>query len=493
LATDDIERLLNAGIQAAKAGNKAEARRLLEQVLDKDDNNEAAWMWYASVAETPRKRQICLETVLEINPNNQQARQALEKLAPLSSTGSPGSQPRPEPVSAMRAGPPPAGARRPPGQADPRRRRRQMSSTMFAGGIVLAAVLIIVGVLVIPAVLTVPTPTPQSPVAAAATQRAAPTRAGTPLPTLKPDATLVTVVPTEMATFTVEPTATTPPTAAPTPTLQLDSYVLGFIGEGRNRKLPGIYTINGDGTGEKLLIDNTVPEPSLAWSYRDQIAYIVLEDGKEQVAVASSDGSNPKVITQFKGMHVSSLAWSLDGSKLACVSDTEGNGDIFIVYTDGSEPTKVTDTKFDERDPAWSPDGSTLVYAYDPAGKQVFQLFVVDLKTGKTTQITTSAGSNYSPAWSPDGKQIAFVSTRDRFPNVYVMDVTDRSPRLLTFGAGTSASRDPDWSPDGDYIVFSSNRGSGVFNLFIMTPDGKEVRQITDLKDNSYGARFRPD
>jgi Tol biopolymer transport system component len=70
--------------------------------------------------------------------------------------------------------------------------------------------------------------------------------------------------------------------------------------------------------------------------------------------------------------------------------------------------------------------------------------------------------------------------------------VTDRSPRLLTLGAGTSTSRDPDWSADGKYIVFASNRGAGVFNLFVMTPDGKNVRQITDLKDNSYGARFRP-
>ncbi len=492
MATDDIERLLNAGIQAAKAGNKAEARRLLEQVLDKDDNNEAAWMWYASVAETPRKRQICLETVLEINPNNQQARQALEKLAPLSSTGSPGSQPRSEPVSATRAAPP-AAARRPPGKGDPRRRRRRISPTMFAGGLVLAVALIIVGVLVIPAVLTVPTPTPQSPVSAAATQRVVATKVGTPLPTLKPDATLVTVVPTAMATFTVEPTATTPPTTAPTPTLQLDGYLLGFVGEGRNRKLPGIYSINADGTGEKLLIDSAVPVPSPAWSSKGQIAYIAVEEGKEQIAVASGDGSNPKIVSKFKGTHVSSLAWSPDGSKLACVADVEGNADVFVVNTDGSEPTEVTDTQFDERDPAWSPDGTKLVYAYDPTGKKAFQLFVADLATNKSTQITTSAGSNYSPVWSPDGRQIAFVSTRDRFPNIYVMDVTDRSPRLLTFGAGTSTSSDPDWSADGKYIVFSSNRGAGVFNLFIMTPDGKNVRQITDLKDNSYGARFRPD
>jgi Tol biopolymer transport system component len=499
LATDDIEKLLNAGIQAAKAGNKADARRLLEQVLDKDDNNEAAWMWYASVAETPRKRQICLETVLEINPNNQQARQALERLGPLSTTGAPGSQPKPEPVSTLRAEPPPAqhrpsrpaAARRPPGQADPRRRRR-ISPAMFAGGIILAIVLMVVGVLVIPAMFAPPTPTPQIAGRGVATKRGTVAAVGTALPTLTPNAPLVTVVPTEMATFTPEPTSTTPPTTAPTPTLQLDGYVLGFVGEGRGRKQPGIYTINADGTGEKLLIDSVVPAPALAWSSKGQIAYLTVEEGKDQVAVASSDGSKPKTLTQFGGTHVYSPAWSPDGSKLACVSDDVGTTEIYVVSADGSGSTRVTDNKVDDRDPAWSPDGTKLVYASDPTGKKVFQLFVADLKTGKSTQITASAGSNYSPVWSPDGKQIAFVSTRDRFPNIYVMDVTDRSPRLLTVGAGSSTSRDPDWSADGKYIVFASNRGTGVFNLFVMTPDGKNIKQVTDLKDNSYGARFRP-
>src|SRR5258708_16142780 len=82
LATDDITNLLNAGIQAAKNKRRAEARRLLEQVLEADDSNETAWMWFATVVDTPREKRICLENVLDINPNNQRAREALEKLGP---------------------------------------------------------------------------------------------------------------------------------------------------------------------------------------------------------------------------------------------------------------------------------------------------------------------------------------------------------------------------------------------------------------------------
>src|SRR5215475_12638091 len=102
MATDDINSLLNAGIQAARAGNKAQARKYLEQVLEKEDNNEAAWMWLASVVDTPRERRICLENVLEINPNNVRAREALAALGPARTAAA-----EPAPRTAPQAGPTP--------------------------------------------------------------------------------------------------------------------------------------------------------------------------------------------------------------------------------------------------------------------------------------------------------------------------------------------------------------------------------------------------
>src|SRR5258708_33254007 len=100
LATDDITNLLNAGIQAAKNKRRAEARRLLEQVLEADDANETAWMWFATVVDSPREKRICLENVLDINPNNQRAREALEKLGPATEEEAPS---RTEAVAGLKA------------------------------------------------------------------------------------------------------------------------------------------------------------------------------------------------------------------------------------------------------------------------------------------------------------------------------------------------------------------------------------------------------
>lgn len=77
---EDLQALLQTGIEAAQTGRPAVARALLERVIARDPNHEQAWLWKATVAETPEERRACLRRVLVINPENLQAGQALEQL-----------------------------------------------------------------------------------------------------------------------------------------------------------------------------------------------------------------------------------------------------------------------------------------------------------------------------------------------------------------------------------------------------------------------------
>jgi twitching motility two-component system response regulator PilG len=70
--------LLREGIAAAKAGDKAQTRRLLREVTVLDPNNETAWLWLAGVAESPQEALDCLRRVLEINPGNDSARDGIK-------------------------------------------------------------------------------------------------------------------------------------------------------------------------------------------------------------------------------------------------------------------------------------------------------------------------------------------------------------------------------------------------------------------------------
>jgi Tol biopolymer transport system component len=88
------------------------------------------------------------------------------------------------------------------------------------------------------------------------------------------------------------------------------------------------------------------------------------------------------------------------------------------------------------------------------------------------------AKNDTDPAWSPERCRIAFTSfTKEGDNDIYIMTADGKSVRQLT----TDPARDmfPDWSPDGKQIVFVSYRNAGIRNLFLMDVDGSHQRQLT--------------
>lgn len=80
MASPNREELLGMAIQSARQGNKQGARVMLRQVLDEDPKNERAMLWMAKTANSQTERQQWLEHVLEVNPDNATARQALDQM-----------------------------------------------------------------------------------------------------------------------------------------------------------------------------------------------------------------------------------------------------------------------------------------------------------------------------------------------------------------------------------------------------------------------------
>jgi len=72
--------LLQRGIEAARAKRNDEARELLMQAVQLDEQNEQAWLWLSGVVESFDDRRVCLENVLAINPTNQRAQAGLRWL-----------------------------------------------------------------------------------------------------------------------------------------------------------------------------------------------------------------------------------------------------------------------------------------------------------------------------------------------------------------------------------------------------------------------------
>ncbi len=76
---EEIERLLQAAIEAAKGKQPGEARTLLRRVLTADPDNATAWLWMSGVIDDPLKREDCLRKVLDLESDHAVARRGLAR------------------------------------------------------------------------------------------------------------------------------------------------------------------------------------------------------------------------------------------------------------------------------------------------------------------------------------------------------------------------------------------------------------------------------
>jgi hypothetical protein len=78
--SDDIARMLYEGAVAVREGRHADAQGLLLQVIERDEQNELAWLWLSGAMEDPADQVVALENVLAINAENAAARGGLSWL-----------------------------------------------------------------------------------------------------------------------------------------------------------------------------------------------------------------------------------------------------------------------------------------------------------------------------------------------------------------------------------------------------------------------------
>ncbi len=76
----DINATFSQARELARQGDRQTARRMLEEILQEEPQNEEVLLWYALLAPTRADVIDGLQKVLEINPNNVQAQQRLAKL-----------------------------------------------------------------------------------------------------------------------------------------------------------------------------------------------------------------------------------------------------------------------------------------------------------------------------------------------------------------------------------------------------------------------------
>jgi TolB protein len=175
--------------------------------------------------------------------------------------------------------------------------------------------------------------------------------------------------------------------------------------------------------------------------------------------------------------------WSPDGKKIAFISDRDGTANVFLMNADGSKVEQLTREKSLCTWPRWSPDGKRIAFVNGKDG--VDNIYVVEVAGGKVTQLTSESVASRQPAWSPDGKKLTYSHYILGPYETYIMNADGTGKANLSNGGGLDAA----WSPDGKKIAFTSIRTGAGFRLYVMDPDGGNVKELSK-NDNGIGNVF---
>jgi len=332
------------------------------------------------------------------------------------------------------------------------------------------------------------------------------------------------------------------------------AFVRVTVNEKENRYETSLFAVASSGSEAPRRLTSGVRDTSPRWAPDGkQLAFVraVEKDGKAQPAqiyLLDTTGGEARPITSLP-RGAGAPVWSPDGQSLAFTAssgqegrdgqdgqdgknksdvkvitravyrangtpgyvDTEHHSHIFTIgglsTSPSPSPRQLTDGEFDEREPVWSPDGSTIYFVSTRVAEPYYEnsdaeLYSVPSAGGAIAKIAGIDGGIGSLSVSPDGRRIAFVGTlRGKpirsysQPDLWISDLAPGSvPRNLTasydfdiasgIGGDQSAPRGQNrkpivWSPDGtSLIVVSAEKGSS--NLKRVSVATGAIEPITD-------------
>lgn len=216
---------------------------------------------------------------------------------------------------------------------------------------------------------------------------------------------------------------------------------------------------------------------SPAWSPSGQLVWSNQESNFSHSArFLTHDFDSRETRTLFWSLGPSSVVDVLAPSRIVFgMSDRRQNlrGVSLVAGGEAEPPRWLTRGSGIDRQPSYSPDGSSIIFSSTRSGD--LDLWQLSVTTGEVRRLTDDGANDWDPAFTPDGKSILWSS--DRSGNYEIWMADDDGSRARQVSRDGIDAENPTMTVDGNWIVYSS-AGESRQGIWKIRPDGSDETRM---------------